>query len=407
LDFTAKGSESELVAEVAPGTFLYKLAVLFGANASGKSNILLAIDEAFRILSTPLSDVNQMIEHACPFLLTKDAPIRMHVSFYADAVRYDYDVTFDVRHVLRESLYYYPNASKALFYERTFVSAGTQADIKFGPSLRLSAKTQESIKENTLNNHSVLAVCNKISLKDDIAPFIKLARWIDAHYHPVDSGSQLGIVDELKAAFADKKRRKFYDIMLRKADLNIIGFKPVVEDQTLPLDVRKNILKQSFPEHVKESLLAETKDNILFTNSSEDGNFEVPLEWQSKGTQRFIRILGTLYSLITGSHVYSLDELGEDLHYDLLMYYLDVFLFNSSTSQLIITSQETTLLAQDLLNDNRGAVWFVEKNRERAFSEYARGDSYGLHKNLSLYNSYRIGRLGAKPQFGSMFIDLD
>jgi hypothetical protein len=195
--------------------------------------------------------------------------------------------------------------------------------------------------------------------------------------------------------------------MLRKADLNIIGFKPVVEDQTLPLDVRKNILKQSFPEHVKESLLAETKDNILFTNSSEDGNFEVPLEWQSKGTQRFIRILGTLYSLITGSHVYSLDELGEDLHYDLLMYYLDVFLFNSSTSQLIITSQETTLLAQDLLNDNRGAVWFVEKNRERAFSEYARGDSYGLHKNLSLYNSYRIGRLGAKPQFGSMFIDLD
>ena len=57
--------------------------------------------------------------------------------------------------------------------------------------------------------------------------------------------------------------------------------------------------------------------------------------------------------------------------------------------------------------ENRGVVWFVEKNKETASSEYSRGDSYGLHKNLSLYNSYRIGRLGAKPELGSIFIDLE
>ena len=102
-----------------------------------------------------------------------------------------------------------------------------------------------------------------------------------------------------------------------------------------------------------------------------------------------------------------LDELGEDLHYDLLFYYLNVFLFNSEKSQLIITSQETALLQQDLINENRGVVWFVEKNRETASSEYNRGDSYGLHKNLSLYNSYRIGRLGAKPELGSIFVNLE
>ena len=102
-----------------------------------------------------------------------------------------------------------------------------------------------------------------------------------------------------------------------------------------------------------------------------------------------------------------MDELGEDLHYDLLFYYLSVFLYNSNQSQLIITSQETTLLAQDIINENRGIVWFVEKNRETASSENSRGDSFGLHKNLSLYNSYRIGRLGAKPELGSIFIDLE
>ena len=57
--------------------------------------------------------------------------------------------------------------------------------------------------------------------------------------------------------------------------------------------------------------------------------------------------------------------------------------------------------------ENRGVVWFVEKNKETASSEYNRGDSYGLHKNLSLYNSYRIGRLGAKPELGSIFVDLE
>lgn len=91
--------------------------------------------------------------------------------------------------------------------------------------------------------------------------------------------------------------------------------------------------------------------------------FDVPLKLQSKGTIKFIRILDTLYDLISGNHIYYLDELGEDLHYDLLFYYLNIFLYNSDQSQLLITSQETTLLSQDIINDNRGVVWFVDKTR--------------------------------------------
>lgn len=142
-------------------------------------------------------------------------------------------------------------------------------------------------------------------------------------------------------------------------------------------------------------------------NHTDHGDFEVAMAFQSKGTQKYVRILDALYDMITSDQVYYLDELGEDLHYDLLFYYLSVFIFNSERSQLIITSQETTLLSQDLINENRGVVWFVEKNHSTASSEYSRGDSFGLHRNLSLYNSYRTGRLGAKPELGSIFIDLD
>ena len=407
LSFVAKGPSSELVTEVADGVFLYKLGILYGSNASGKSNMLIAMNEVFRLLVMPKSDVAVEIGGCIPFVLTKDEPTEMHVSFYADGTRYDYDVTFNGKHILGEALYYYPNKSKSLFYERSFVGENVQADIKFGASLKLQVKTQESIRENTLNNHSVLSVCRKAALKEDIAPFNTLHAWIMDNYHEIDGDGDKGIVEILKEAYNNPKKRKFYNTMLQKADLNILEYRPVVEDRFVPNDFRERIQKENIPEEMKDVLLKPTIDSITFLNHSEKGDFDIPLRWQSKGTQKYIRILDALYDLITSTHVYYLDELGEDLHNDLLYYYLNVFIFNSDKSQLVITSQETTLLSQDMINENRGVVWFVEKNKETASSEYARGDSFGLHKNLSLYNSYRIGRLGAKPELGSIFINLE
>ena len=407
LSFVAKGPSSELVTEVADGVFLYKLGILYGSNASGKSNMLIAMNEVFRLLVLSKSDATVGIGGCIPFVLTKDEPTEMHVSFYANGTRYDYDVKFNGKHILSEALYYYPNKSKSLFYERSFVGENVQADIKFGASLKLQVKTQDSIRENTLNNHSVLSVCRKAALKEDIAPFNTLHAWIMANYHDVDGDVEKGLVEILKDAYSNPKKRKFYNTMLQKADLNILEYRPVVEDRFVPNDFRERIQKENIPEEMKDVLLKPTTDSITFLNHSDNGDFDIPLRWQSKGTQKYIRILDALYDLITSPHVYYLDELGEDLHNDLLYYYLNVFIFNSDKSQLVITSQETTLLSQDMINENRGVVWFVEKNKETASSEYSRGDSFGLHKNLSLYNSYRIGRLGAKPELGSIFINLE
>ena len=407
LNFLAKGPSSELVAEVADGVFLYKLGILYGSNASGKSNMLVALNEVFRILVMSKSDASKKIYESIPFALTKNEPIEMHVSFYANGIRYDYDVKFNEKYILNETLYYYPNKSKSLFYERSFVGENLQADIKFGTSLKLLVKTQDSIRENTLNNHSVLSVCRKAALKEDIAPFNVLHSWIMDNYHDVDGDGERGIVEILTDAYNNPKKRGFYNTMLQKADLNIVEYRPSTEDSFISAELRERIKRENFPDKMKEELLKPTVDSVAFVNHSVHGDFDVSLKWQSKGTLKYIRILDALYDMITGSHVYFLDELGEDLHNDLLYYYLNVFIFNSDKSQLIITSQETTLLSQDLINENRGVVWFVEKNKETASSTYSRGDSFGLHKNLSLYNSYRIGRLGAKPELGSIFINLD
>ena len=407
LSFLAKGPASELVTEVAEGVFLYKLGILYGSNASGKSNMLIALNEVFRLLIIPKHDAAKEIPGYIPFVLTKDEPTEMHVSFYANTIRYDYDVKFNDKYILSEVLNYYPTKSKVTFYERTFVSENVQAEIKFGPSLKLQPKTQDSIRDNTLNNHSVLSVCRKAALKEDIAPFKELHSWIMDNYHEIDGDEEKGIVEILKEAYTIPQKNKFYHTMLQKADLKILEYRPIVEGRVIPQEIRERIQNENFSEKVKEALLKPTADSVAFINHSANGNFEIPLKWQSKGTIKYIHILDALYDMITSPHVCFLDGLGEDLHNDLLFYYLNVFIFNSEKSQLIITSQKTTLLSQDLINENRGVVWFVEKNKETASSEYARGDSFGLHKNLSLYNSYRIGRLGAKPELGSIFINLE
>ena len=370
--------------------------------------MLWALDEVFHLLTYPKANAKMKISRYIPFVLSKDKPTEMFVSFYAEGIRYDYQILFDANHILREELNYYPKGSKALFYERNYKGQNLQAEIKFGVSLHMSLKTQDSIRENTLNNHSVLSVCLKNTFKEDIQPLAKLHSYIMAHYHNVDGDTESrGIVEILKDAYKDRNKHKFFCKMLKKADLNITDFRPILEDRTLTQDFREHVQNEDFPTSLKEDLLRPTVESVIFENHSEKGTFDVPLKLQSKGTIKFIRILDTLYDLISDNHIYYLDELGEDLHYDLLFYYLNIFLYNSDQSQLLITSQETTLLSQDIINDNRGVVWFVDKNKDTASSEYSRGDSYGLHKNLSLYNSYRIGRLGAKPELGSIFVNLE
>ena len=132
ISFIAKGPASELVTEISKGVFLYKLGILYGSNASGKSNMLIALNEVFRLLVMPKNDATKEIKGYIPFALTPNEPSEMYVSFYANGIRYDYDVTFNNHHILSEVLYYYPKQTKRLFYERYFVWENVQAGVKFG-----------------------------------------------------------------------------------------------------------------------------------------------------------------------------------------------------------------------------------------------------------------------------------
>ena len=86
LSFIAKGASSPLVAEVVDGVYLYKIGILYGSNASGKSNMLEALSQVFFILILSKIDSKSKITGSNPFALTKNEPTEMHVSFMLTAL---------------------------------------------------------------------------------------------------------------------------------------------------------------------------------------------------------------------------------------------------------------------------------------------------------------------------------
>ena len=406
VNFETKSKDDEWASvDVGGNKRINKLAVIYGANASGKSNLLLAIQNVFELLYYPQSDRSQPVLARRAFALNNDEPSTLFVSFYANGIRYDYTVSFNGQYILSELMDWYPNGAKALFYERHFVSEDSRANIKFGSSLGLTAKSRDVFLQNTLNNHSVLSVFSKMAFDSDVKSIATLYGWIAANMHEVNS-MQNALATMLRAAEKDDKTKRFFLKLLQKADFNIVDFYTEVVSEKHPIGNVLAIGNSTEPMTSIPTLkIQQTK--AYFKCAAGDNIFVLSLDEQSKGTKKYLSNLSYLYGALTGNHVFLIDEIDSELHDDLLLYFLNAFVLNSQKSQLIFTTQETALLDEDLLNTHRDFVFIAEKDRAGAYSTYTRVDEFGLHKNLSLYNAYKTGRLGAVPQVGSPIIYMD
>ena len=390
-----------LAVEVKPGCYVNKLAVFYGANASGKSNILYAMDAAFKLMVKCCRKKSDLIPVYQPFALCKEQPVRFEVTFFMEEVQYDYRVEYVATHIVEEELLYYPKRGKALFYKRSFTGDDTRPDIEFGTTLKLHQDTKQSLREHTFNNHSVLGTFAKLSLNEDASPLAGLSKWVSGYVHDVyDDTKGRNIVAELNRISQDSDKKDFYLQLLTKADFNIIDFSIADNLGKLPKETLELIAKSGIGEDEKVAMLKE----VLFTNHSDDGDFDVATRFQSLGTLRYVELLDFLYNMVTDNHICFLDEISNKLHYDLFVYYLELFLYNSDRSQLFFTTHNYLLLDEEFMR--RDIVWLTEKTPESASTGYTRVSDMGLHKNLSLFNAYRIGKLGAKPDLGSPYLSL-
>lgn len=358
-------------------TKILKLGILYGANASGKTNVLLALDFLRKTALFPKTNKTQPIAFV-PFLLddtTKKESGIFELAFFVDDLKHIYTIEVNSSVVLKETLKYYPGKQPAEIFSRETTDGKTH--IRLGSKVKLNAAEQEKLQVNTLSNMSVVSV---YATANFIFPELErvynyfLKQWLPILLPQTDLKAwATGEVE------TEKENKTFLLDLLHRADFNISGF-----------DVQQN-----------ESIGSELMFEHTIAVDGKSSTHYLPDTLESAGTMRYYGLGTILNALLEKNAIIPVDELENSLHPDLFAHFINLFLVNSTHSQLIFSTHNLQSLdTEDLRKD---VVWFTEKRNDGS-TELFSLDDFNIRNGVSFLNAYNAGKFGAKPTLGSIFI---
>ena len=143
----------------------------------------------------------------------------------------------------------------------------------------------------------------------------------------------------------------------------------------------------------------------MFTHHTNYGDKELDENLESRGTKRYMGLATILFDLLVRGIILPIDEIETSIHYELLSYFIRVFLVNSKRqAQIVLTTHDINLLDEDYIR--RDVIWFTDKN-DRGETQLLRLSSLGLHKTMSVYNAYKQEKLVNLPFLDSIYLDMD
>ena len=400
----------EYTYEVKDGVRLLKIGIIYGANASGKSNVLGAID-FFKMLVLRVPKGRNDTTRAVPFLLdetSKTKTTKMSMSFYVNQLKYILSFELDKKRIYSETLTVYESIRPTKLYSRSYDPDTDSSIIEFGTNLKMAKKNQDAIAGNTINNCSVLAAFGNSNVektklndvydyfakqvKDVLAPGMLLSGYVKRH------------LDKDK----DGNLKKFILNFLKASDFNIEDVTLHEEEELITPELEQLIQKAPIDDDAKSEMLKKgkiTNTELTFTHKAGNGLYELSEEYESNGTMRFLGMAVILNFLLKKNQFVPIDEVETSIHYELLSYFIKVFLANSNqTSQMLLTTHDINLLNEEFIR--RDTIWFTDKD-EQGQTNVVRLSTLGLHKNLSPYNAYKQGKLVKLPFLGSQYFDLN
>lgn len=404
-------SEEIYTEKVADGVKLLKIGCIYGSNASGKTNILHALD----FFSRFMVDSNQKKGEetgVIPFLLddiSNKENTEFEMTFYLEGERYKLNLVLDNKVIYRETLLIYSSAQPTLLYDRNYNVKTDATEIKFGTKSGLLKKSREAIEGNTIINRSVIAAFGisnvektKLNLVYDM---------FSKHIAPamLPTNYLMGFIKRNLEERKGGKIKKFILHFLKASDFNISDISIHNEDVRISPEMEMFIKNSSgMSDKEKEETLRRgtvSNDELYFTHHTANGDKELDEELESMGTRRYMGLATILYDLLSHSIVLPIDEIETSIHYELLSYFIKVFLVNSKKqSQLILTTHDTNLLDEDYIR--RDTIWFTDKN-DCGATQLLRLSSLGLHKTMSVYNAYKQEKLVNLPFLESIYLDKD
>jgi AAA15 family ATPase/GTPase len=381
---------------------LLRSSVIYGANASGKSNLVKAIEDFCNYVENSIEHkLNQPIKIYDPYLLdikTEQAPSEFQFEFIGeDKIYYNYYVKLNSKKIIEETLNYYPKGQNTCLFSRK-----ENKPIKYCSVIKGERK---SIEARLLQNQLFLtkAINENITGLGNAYNFftLKITNIISYKYL-----MQLPFISDYIAKFFNESDKfeilKLYNL-IKSCDTGIMSFasnkkndiKYIYED----VDMSKTLSKEAF-----DAFKNATDFEFVTYHNLFDGDKKLEkqrifnLERESSGTRSlFFLALSIIESLDNGS-IFIIDEFEQNLHPLLVDKLISLFHSpetNKHNAQLIFTTHNASLMDNEIFR--RDQIWFTEKDEKGETVLYSMSDIDGVRNNIPYDKWYMSGRFGATP----------
>jgi AAA15 family ATPase/GTPase len=380
---------------------LIRSAAVYGANASGKTNLFhaMAFMRYFILNSSKesLSTEDIPVEKFRLSTETEKMPSTFEVTFMIDNIRYRYGFQVDNERIHNEWLFFIPTIREATLFTRE------KDRIKLGSEF----KEGKGLEGKTRPNALFLSVSDQFNGK--IAN--RILKWIK-NFTIV---SALDISREEMFTISSWDDDDFKDFTLKFLNAADIGIKdlqiksnPINEGdlpQELPVKIKKELIsKLSEGEMVEVNSIHQKYDKNKTPVSDENFDFD---STESAGTKALFGFSAPTYYTLKNNWVLAIDELTAKLHPLLTRAVIEIFHQcnsgkdgkSTSTAQLIFASHDTNILTNQFFR--RDQIWFTQKDEYGVTDLYSL-EEYRVRKDASFNKDYIMGKYGAIPFIGDI-----
>lgn len=388
------------------GTRLSRLAIVYGANASGKSNLLAAFEYLFWFWKRKTGD-DELLTGVEPFALDDDTPSRpseFELKIYVNDKKYVYQLSLTPKNILSEKLLVYNSNQPSQLMHRELVDGNTV--LKFNAALiKVSAAVKEQLTAKCLNNTSFFAA--RKSVNCNLGEIDDVRDWMINHTLPViDLGQNMFTYAESKMLDNPDAKRHLLEFS-QLIGLNIEDM--IVEKDYMSLTPEMIQFMQASGRLSEENVSKLNKDPRMQTGFKTDFRVSVntnngkkvytlPKSSQSDGTLRSMGVETALYVAEQNNKLLPIDEIESSLHPMLLKFMIQRFLKTESRCQLLLTTHYDPLF--NAIDDylRKDSFWLMDKEENGNSVLHSLVSKNGINKMRSLQRAYLNNKLGALPQ---------
>lgn len=382
-------SDNTLATGIQAAPFLLRSVAIYGANASGKSNLIKALQfmRGVVVESASLMQPGQKFS-VQPFRLNSSStgqPSEFEVTILVDGVRYQYGFSLDAERIVSEHLLVYRAFKPQRWFERWFDEITGRDVYQYGPGLRGPKKLwEEATRPNSLYL-SMAVQLNSEALRPVFDWFLRQLRILN-EVTPLAPNFTVSLLrqPDRRAAIRD---------FLRSADISLSEIE--LESRRVPGRAVHMDVKTGNTEVRDEDVEAQ---RLRFHHVTEQGRAVFELQDESSGTRALLFLTGPVLDVLEKGRTLVVDELDTSLHTLLLRELVGLFHrpeINASGAQLVFTTHDTSLLSAFGLF-RRDQIALVEQDVDQA-SELVWLSDFSPRKNEALERGYLSGRYGGVP----------